>query len=191
MNLRLLPAYAVFAAFLTVAVAYTAGDNVHPKVVRQEAFTVIGIEVRTDNRTEAGPGGAIPKLWQRFMQEGVAAKIPNKTDDKIYALYSQYDSDYHGPYSYTIGMRVSASEKLPEGLVSRGVSAGDYAVVTTAIGPVWQVVPLAWKQIWSLEDSGTLGGVRAYATDFEIYDERAHDPQNAQVDICLGLKPRS
>ena len=45
-----------------------------------------------------------------------------------------------------------------------------------------RVVPETWKRIWtaSLE--------RAYQTDFEVYDERAADPQNAQVDICVGVR---
>ncbi len=124
------------------------------------------------------------------MHEGVAAKIANQTDDKIYVVYSDYQSDYHGPYAYTIGVRVDTAGKLPEGLVSRNVLAGDYAVVTTPKGPVWQVVPQAWRQIWGLEDKNQLGGVRAYRSDFEVYDERARDPQNSQVDVYLGLKAR-
>jgi predicted transcriptional regulator YdeE len=32
-----------------------------------------------------------------------------------------------------------------------------------------------------------LGGRRAFKTDFEIYDQRAADPENAQVDVYIGL----
>jgi predicted transcriptional regulator YdeE len=33
-----------------------------------------------------------------------------------------------------------------------------------------------------------LGGTRAFQTDFEIYDQRAADPENAQIDVYIGLR---
>ena len=29
---------------------------------------------------------------------------------------------------------------------------------------------------------------RTYKTDFEIYDRRSRDPQNAQLDLYIGMK---
>jgi predicted transcriptional regulator YdeE len=71
-------------------------------------------------------------------------------------------------------------------MVLRHVPAGKYAVVTSSRGPIAQVVPAAWKQIWDLEDRSQLG--RAYQSDFEVYDHRARDPQASQVDIYVGVK---
>jgi len=33
-----------------------------------------------------------------------------------------------------------------------------------------------------------LGGERAYKADYEVYDQRATDPQNAQLEIRVGLR---
>jgi predicted transcriptional regulator YdeE len=33
-----------------------------------------------------------------------------------------------------------------------------------------------------------VGGDRVYRADFEIYDERAGDPQNLQADIYVGIR---
>jgi predicted transcriptional regulator YdeE len=33
-----------------------------------------------------------------------------------------------------------------------------------------------------------LGGTRAFRTDYEIYDQRSTDPENAQVDVYVGLR---
>jgi predicted transcriptional regulator YdeE len=187
-----LPAFlsTLAALVLTAFAPLPSGDTMAPKIVQQPAFTVVGIAVRTDNSRESGPGGMIPRQWQRFVQDGIAAKIPNKVDDKIYVVYSNYESDYHGSYDYLIGVRVSSAGKLPADLTAVEIRSGQYAVVTSAQGPVWQVVPDVWKQIWSLEDKDQLGGKRAYATDFEVYDERARDPQNSQIDVYLGLRPK-
>jgi predicted transcriptional regulator YdeE len=36
-----------------------------------------------------------------------------------------------------------------------------------------------------------LGGARAFVTDYEIYDKRTENSQNAQVEIHIGLIPAS
>ena len=46
----------------------------------------------------------------------------------------------------------------------------------------------AWKEIWQLQPS-QLGGSRRFSADFEVYDERSLDPQNAEVDIYIAIKP--
>jgi len=49
------------------------------------------------------------------------------------------------------------------------------------------VVPETWSRIWAVPKSAP-GGNRAYQADFEVYDQRAADPQNAQVHIYVGIK---
>jgi predicted transcriptional regulator YdeE len=33
-----------------------------------------------------------------------------------------------------------------------------------------------------------VGGDRVYQADFEIYDQRAADPQNLQADVYVGIR---
>jgi predicted transcriptional regulator YdeE len=150
------------------------------------AFTVIGIEARTTNAKEATGDGIIPKQWQKFFQEGVLGKIPNKASQNIYALYTKYASDRNGEYNFVIGAMVKDGTVAPVGMVTRHVPAAHYLVLTSEKGVLRKVVPDAWLALWKLEDEGKLK--RAYQTDFEIYDQRSEDPQSAQVDIYIGLK---
>jgi predicted transcriptional regulator YdeE len=159
-----------------------------PKVVHQPAFSVIGIEVRTSSAKEATSEGLIGKQWHRIFQEGLLQKIPAKTDSNIYAVYSNYASDHNGEYSYTLGARVPEGTPPPAGFVLRAVPAGNYAVVTSEKGPVAQVVSAAWRRVWAMEDTHKFSSPRAYKADFELHDQRASDPQNAQVDLYIGLK---
>jgi predicted transcriptional regulator YdeE len=39
-----------------------------------------------------------------------------------------------------------------------------------------------------LEDQAQLGGKRAYKTDFEVYDQRAGNPQDSQIDVYVGVE---
>jgi predicted transcriptional regulator YdeE len=68
----------------------------------------------------------------------------------------------------------------------KAIPGGRFAVLTTDRGPLPKVVPRAWGEIFELEDEKKL--LRAYQADFEIYDQRSQDPQNAQVDIYVGTK---
>ncbi|HTZ49728.1 MAG TPA: GyrI-like domain-containing protein [Verrucomicrobiae bacterium] len=162
--------------------------EVLPRILHEDEFSVVGIEVRTSNAKEMAGNGVIGKQWQRFFQEGVLQKIPNKASGNIYAIYSDYVSDRNGEYSFTLGAKVLPGTTPPAGFVLKKVPTGSYAVVTTETGPSGKVVSQAWQRVWVMEDRHELGGARAYRTDFELYDQRASDPQNAQVDLYIGLK---
>ena len=172
---------------ISFSVILIAGETSIP-IVHQNAFSVAGIEVRTSNAKEATGHGVIGKQWQKFFQEDVLEKIPNKLDSNIYAVYSDYASDHNGEYSLTIGAKVADGSSVPAGLALKTVPAGNYAVLTSDKGPVVKVVTAAWQRVWGLEQKKALGGTRAYKADFELYDQRAANPQDSQVDIYLGLK---
>lgn len=149
-------------------------------------FTVIGIAASTDNAKESTAKGIIPKQWQKFFSEGMPGQIQNKTGPILYAAYTDYASDHNGEYTYLVGAPVKEGSAAPSGMVVNRVPAGQYAVFTTEIGPFARVVPAAWQRIFKLEDEGKLK--RAYKADFEVYDQRAQNPENAQIDIYIGLK---
>ena len=171
--------------FVSVAIASSAWAASPFKSVQMSDFQVVGISIRTNNAVEATSAGLIPKQWAKFYQEGILEEIPNKVDSNIYAVYTDYESDKTGEYTFLIGAKVKAVDKLPPGLNAKTIPAGSYAVFTSEKGPVSQVVPQAWANIWSLEDSKKIH--RAYEADFELYDQRALDPKNAQVDIYIGV----
>jgi predicted transcriptional regulator YdeE len=171
-----------------IATMVFAGMSNVPKIMERPAFDVVGISVRTNNSKEAARDGAIPKLWGRFFQEGVMANIPNRADDTIYAIYSDYQKDRNGDYDFTLGTQVKDRSTVPPGMVVKHIPAGKFVILSSAQGPPAEVVPAAWMQAWKLEDNGQLGGKRAYQADYEVYDQRAHDPQSVQVDLYIGIK---
>jgi predicted transcriptional regulator YdeE len=66
-------------------------------------------------------------------------------------------------------------------MVSKQVPDARYKIVLSERGPVWRVVPDAWKRIWQEPLQ------RAFRADFEIYGERAAKPEDAIVEIWLGI----
>ncbi len=174
-------------AMTMCAAAFRKDSAMHPKVADEAGFTVIGIEARTTNAKEMTSDGVIGKQWGRFMNENIAAQIPNKASPAMVAVYTDYASDKDGEYTFVLGARVTSADQVPAGMVARKVPAGRYAIFISEAGPVANVVSDSWKKIWSIPRNSP-GGDRAYKTDYEIYDERASNPHNAQVEIHVGIK---
>ena len=160
-----------------------AGGNA--KVVEQPGFTVIGIAARTSNAREMSAERIIGKQWDRVMQEGLIEKIPNKADQDIVAVYTDYASDKDGEYTFLLGARVTSDAEVPEGMVAKKIPPGRFAVFTSEKGPGPKVVPDMWMKINSLPKSAV---DRVYRADYEIYDERAMDPQNLVMDVYVGIR---
>ncbi len=156
-------------------------------VVDQPEFLFIGIAARTNNAKEMSGKGVIADQWGRVMSGGLIEQIPNRADANILALYTDYESDANGDYSFLIGAKVTSIDSVPEGMVAKQVRSARYAKFISEKGPVWKVVPEVWQKIWSTSAT-EMGGKRAFPDDFELYDERATDPQNAVVEVWVGIK---
>jgi predicted transcriptional regulator YdeE len=175
---------------LAVTIHFTKSrkdPTMNPKISDESGFSIIGIEARTSNAKEMTSEGLIGKQWARFMKENLAAQIPNKSDPAIVAVYTDYASDKDGEYTFILGTRVTSTAQIPKGMIARQVQPGRYAIFTSAKGPVAKVVSETWQRIWSVPDTSA-GGDRAYITDYEVYDQRAVNPDDAQVDVHIGIR---
>jgi len=173
----------------TVATLLWAGDTkpMEPKLIHHDAFTVVGLAGRTTNAKEQTPQGVIGRCWAELTGKNVLARIPGRADDKIVAVYTDYASDKDGEYTYVLGARVNSVKDIPDGMVATTVPAGRYALYTSRSGPVPAVVIETWQRIWATQPADAAGR-RAYRSDFEIYDERARNPQHSVVDVYVGLR---
>ena len=166
--------------------SYDIGMN---KIIKADAFKVIGIEAQTNNKQEMGPNGLIPVLWGKFIEQNLLSKIPHKASEAIISGYTDYATNKDGNYTFFIGARVLATDSVPEGMVVKEVPGGVYAVLTSEKGAVWEVVQKLWQKIWTAPEIDKWSeSRRAYEFDYEIYDVRAQNPSEAEVDVYLGLK---
>ncbi|HQS83879.1 MAG: hypothetical protein B7Y25_05775 [Alphaproteobacteria bacterium 16-39-46] len=158
------------------------------EIITLDPFEIIGLKVRTITENEFNPSTAkIGPLVQRYWQEQISEKIPGRKNlGVVISSFSNYENDFNGAYDYLIGEEVWEGEKPIEGLSSLIIQGGPYVKFTSAPGPMPDVVIKMWQAIWNMSP-GELGGTRAYKTDFELYDERAQDPQNTIVEIYIGI----
>lgn len=141
---------------------------------------IIGIAVRTSNNN-GDSARDIPALWSKFMGEGIAQQIPNKVDETIYCLYTDYEKDHTLPYTTILGCQVSTSENVPEGMVAKTIELNNHQIFTAKGSINEGMVFNEWLKIWNSDLD------RAYTTDFEVYGERAAEVNNAEVDIFIAL----
>jgi predicted transcriptional regulator YdeE len=143
-------------------------------------FNIIGISVRTTNENGKA-GNDIPVLWNKFMSEEILAQIPNKIDDTIYCVYTDYEKDYTRPYTTILGCAVSTLEAIPDGMVGRTIGDGNYMEYTAKGNLQNGIVFDEWTKIWSLSIP------RAYTADFEVYGAKAQHPDDAEVAIFIAI----
>lgn len=105
------------------------------------------------------------------------------------ALYTEYESDHHGDYTYYVGEEVSSFSSAPAapGLEMLIIPSQKYVRFTNGPGAMPDVVRKPWQEIWQMSPKD-FGGERRYLADFEVYDERASDHQKIILDIYIGIQ---
>lgn len=149
--------------------------------VKINAFHVIGITITTTN--ENGQSAQdIGQLWGKFKAEGIAEKIPNRIDQNILSIYTNYQGDHTAPYDTILGCKVSSIDQVPEGMVTQSFDGGSYGKFTAKGDLTKGLIYGTWTEIWKK------GLDRLFTADFEIYGEKAQNPQDAEVDVMVAIK---
>lgn len=145
-----------------------------------EPFKLIGLSIRTSNENGRA-AKEIAELWGKFLSENIIEKIPNKIDSTIYSLYTEYEGDHTQPYTAILGCKVSELEDVPTNMVGKSFEGGNY-IKTTAKGNLMQgLVINKWSEIWKM------GLDRAFTADFEVFGEKAQNPNNAEIDFLIAV----
>lgn len=144
-------------------------------------LTVIGRAVRTSAATAAKD---IPALWERLMREGPGPEgLPGADPSHLYAVYCDYQSDAHGPYTVVLGYAVDPEAKVPSDLRRVRIPAGRYLALQLR-GDPREVVWKAWSAI---NDPTHPVGPRRYIADFECYPTASLGPDFSVVELRVGL----
>lgn len=161
----------------------TFGSNQQKKKMNKveiDNFHLIGITVRTSNQ-DGKAAQDIPMLWQKFIGGAWMEKIPNKVNNNIYCLYTEYEGDHNLPYTTFLGCRVSSLDELPEGMVGKSFEGGTYEQFQVKGNLDEGLIINKWMEIWGMDLD------RKYTADFEVYGEKSMNRQDAQVDIFIAV----
>jgi predicted transcriptional regulator YdeE len=152
---------------------------------------LVGISARTNNANmfEMNPtNNKIAATVQQYFHGGLLEKIEHrKIPGVTCCVYTDYESDFTGDYTYFIGEEVEEFTDMTGGFVTHTIPEQIYTKFTNGPAPMPGVCIAMWQQIWQMTPDD-FGGQRAYIADFEVYDERALDHQNVILDIYIGIK---
>ena len=144
-----------------------------------ESIQIIGIEIRTTN-----DGGAafqdIPRHWERFFQESILDKIPNKRSNEIYGIYTNFEQqgeNNNGIYSCIIGASVTSLEEVPENFVVTTIPVSNYQVFSVEPSQP-EKVGEKWQEIWA----HNFEKQRTFTLEYERYSEEG------PIEIFVGVK---
>ena len=149
--------------------------------VKIEPFKLIGISIRTTN--ENGQANKeIADLWGVFMAENILDKIPNKVNNTVYSLYTDYESDHTKPYTAILGCKVEKLDLIPEGMIGKEFEGGNYVKMTAKGDLTKGLIVNKWSEIWEM------GLDRIFTADFEVFGEKAQNINDAEIDFLVAVK---
>lgn len=153
-------------------------------------LTLIGITARTNNKNEMNPETAkIGQIAGYYWGNQIANAFKNRVNPGVtYSVYTEFESDEHGEYTYFLGEQVSSLDNQDYSqFKSLTIPTSSYQKFTTPAGKMPEIVIHAWQKIWQMNNKD-FEGKRTYVADFEIYDQKAINPENSIVDIYIGIK---
>ena len=147
------------------------------EIVNVEEKMVAGIAVRTSN-SSLNTTNAIGNLWKRFYEENIYSDISNKISPKLFGVYTDYENNEKGEYTFLTCCAVS-EKPMDKRLTVLRIPAGRYAKFTVN-GDVNKVVSEVWQAVWKLDLP------RSFVCDIEEYQNS--DITNAEINLYKGLK---
>ncbi len=121
-------------------------------------------------------------MWNTFLTQNLAAQIPNTVDDTVYCVYTDYDGDHTQPYTVLLGCRVVHTDDVPSGMTVKSIAGGTYQRFSAKGNLAEGIVIRTWYDIWNSHLD------RAYTADFEVFGEKARNPEDAQVEIYIAVQ---
>jgi predicted transcriptional regulator YdeE len=142
-------------------------------------FTIVGLAVRTSNK-DGQSKNDLTHLWTKFMGENTMAQIPHKISEELYCVYTDYETDWKGPYTCFLGCKVSSILGIPNGFAHKTIPSTKY-LKFESIGKLPDAVLATWDGIWKTDLN------RAYIADFDVYGKNAQDSSNALVETFVSI----
>jgi len=142
-------------------------------------FKIIGISTQTTNENGQSIQD-VETLWNRFWNENIVAQVPNKVNEDIYAVYTDYESDYMR-YTLIIGFPVSSLDDIPNDFVGREILVGNSEKFTSK-GKMPEAILKTWSEIWTNKKLK-----RAYRADVTVHGKKYFDGKNAEVETFISI----
>ena len=141
-------------------------------------INIIGINTTADNFENLMK---VHELWDDFFRNNIYEKITSKVDNKIYAVYTDFESNEKGKYNFILGCMVKDISFIPDGMILKEIKPSNYSVFKEK-GNVKLKLPEMWQRIWNTKLN------RKFIADFEIYNMENIMFDKADIEILIGIE---
>ena len=116
------------------------------------------------------------------MNNKVLEAIPNKIDNTVYSIYTDYESDHTKPYTTILGCKVETLNTIPDGMVGKSFGGGNYVKLSAQGDLTKGLIVNKWSEIREMDLE------RVFTADFEVFGEKAQNPTDAEIDFLIAVK---
>jgi predicted transcriptional regulator YdeE len=154
------------------------------EIIKRAGFTVAGYKITTNNK-DAMEKGTIGMAWEHFFEKGIFNKVPNKLDERIYAVYTNFEEWFsedsvNKNYDLIIGCKTSDPDGMAKWLNEVEIPEQNYSKYVA----IWELpysVVNTWEEIWKSDVK------KNNTVDFEVYGYNSQKGDDSEVDIYLWM----
>jgi AraC family transcriptional regulator len=162
-----------------------------PQILEKPAMTIVGLETSFIHALspETNNFKVIPPLWDAFAKR--MGELSGRIGHASYGIiYSRLESERSHPHElqYLAGMEVRPSATVPQGMVSRTIPAGTFAVFLHR-GPIQKIGETCHEiyRLWLPRSQWK----HAEIADIELYDERFDcEGVASEMEYWISILPR-
>lgn len=141
-----------------------------------DALKLIGVTLRTSH---ARAHIDIPAFWATTMKRGILQELAEATHAPIYAIYTDYESDWTGAYTMMLAVAQSTTPAESEGLRYLELPARSWHQ-SDELEDSPETVFKAWQYIWQ---TWPARHERLYEADIEVHH---FTPEGGRVTLWLS-----
>ena len=163
-----------------------------PQIVDKPALTVVGLETSFLHALSPVTNNfkVIPPLWEEFSRR--AGEVSNRLGKSMYGIiYGRPESERSHPHElqYIAAVAASRADKIPDGMVSRTIPAGKFAVFLHR-GPIQNIGDTCYQiyRVWLPQSSWQHSEI----ADVEVYDERfCPEGDESEMEYWISVTPKA
>lgn len=157
------------------------------RIVKKEAFTVIGKSIQVTCRDGENPL-QIPKFWEKSHRDGTIAKLASiGTGENLLGIILDMQPD-KGDYTYMIG--TETDQTVPEeNFTLRTIPASTWAIFT-CVGPVPGAIQTMFRRIFQ-EWFPATGYEHSGAPELEVYPPGDTMAEDYQCEVWIPIMKKS
>lgn len=140
----------------------------------------IGIPIQTSYKNEAYLT-ALQEAWTYFGKEDISAAIPNIIEERVYAIYTNYNQPQQDDVTILLGYKTSDIQQVYEGLMGVTVPATDFAVLENKGKPTEQFLTDTWAKVLQSDLK------RSELADMEVYQLHPQTGAVEKAELRIAL----